>query len=131
MPTRDPRPPAEPARDDVVVILSADAIVAALLAALMETLGYSARFVRAPSNADAALRRHKPRICLVNGDDGEMCSDEIIGRAMMRRVAVVIFGTAGAMDRLRDFAQRHDLQSLLMPATIADVEAVIQRALAS
>lgn len=130
MPTQEPRlsPPA--ARDDVVLILSRDAILAALLAALVETLGFNVRFVRTPSDADDAMRRLKPRICLVNCDEREMCSEEIIGRALMRRVAVVIFGTSTAMNRLREFAVRHDLQSLLMPATIADIEAVVERALA-
>lgn len=131
MPTQEPRLTAAAPRDDVVLILSGDAIVAALLAALVETLGFNVRFVRAPSNADDAMRRHKPRICLVNCDDRAMCSDEIIGRALMRRAAVVVFGTAAVMNQLRDFASRHELQSLLMPATIAEVEAVFERALAS
>jgi len=129
MPTDEPRFTA-PARDDVVVILSRDAIGAALLAALVETLGYTVHFVRAPSTADDAMRRLKPRICLVDCDDPDMCGDEVIGRAMMRRVAVVIFGARSAMERVREFAVRRGLQRLLMPATIRDIEAVVERAIA-
>src|SRR5439155_19764659 len=68
--TADRMPPSQPRRAEpsesspVVLILSGDAVAAALLGFLVETLGYDVRFARPPESPSATLRRVRPRICL-------------------------------------------------------------------
>src|SRR5947208_464863 len=83
---------------------SAAAVAAALLGALIETLGYTVRFARSPENAEESVRRVRPKVCLVDCADSSMYNDEFIGRAAMRRISVVIFGSAEALNRVRALA---------------------------
>lgn len=111
-----------------VLILSADSVAAALLGALVETLGYAVRFARPPEPPEAAVRRTRPRICLVDCTDGAACTEELFGRAAMRGICVVVFGTPDVLERTRELVQRHGLETLLMPTDLEAVETVLSRA---
>ncbi len=102
-------------RPSTVLVLSHDAVAAALLGALVETLGYAVKFAQPPEGVDGALRRTRPKVALIDCEDPESCSDETIGRAVMRGVCVIVFGRTEALDRLRAFALEHDIETLLMP----------------
>jgi DNA-binding NtrC family response regulator len=125
------RPPdtldSVPRSEIPVLILSADSIAAALLGALVETLGYDVRFARPPEPADAAIRRTRPRICLVDCNDPDACRQELLGRAAIRGICVVIFGTPAVLERMRDLVEKYGLGVLLMPPDIADLERVLAR----
>lgn len=110
-----------------VLVLSHDAVAAALLGALVETLGYPVRFRRPPEGAEEALRRLRPQVALIDCADPDACTDEIVGRAMMRGVSVVIFGTREALDRVRAFALEHDITRLLMPPEAKHLERVLRQ----
>jgi DNA-binding NtrC family response regulator len=113
----------------MILILSADAVAAALLGALVETLGYPVRFARPPESTEQTMRRIKPSVCLVDCVDPAACNDEVIGRAAMRGISVVIFGTSAALDRVRALALEHDIDTLLVPPDIATLEATLRRAI--
>jgi len=113
----------------MILILSADAVGAALLGALIETLGYSVTFARPPEHAEDSLRRVRPKICLLDCADPSACNDEFLGRAAMRRVSVVIFGTARALDRVRGLALEHELDTMLLPPNTASLATMLERAL--
>lgn len=115
-------------REPVVLILSHDAVAAALLGGLVETLGYGVHFARPPESAEESLRRVRPRICLVDCTDAVSCRAEFFGRATMRGVCVVIFGTREALDRLRALALAHNIETLIMPPETNDLEEKLQRA---
>jgi DNA-binding NtrC family response regulator len=115
-------------REHQVLILSHDPVAAALLGGLVETLGYEVQFGRPPESADDALRRVKPRVCLVDCSDEASCRAEFFGRATMRGVCVVIFGTPAQLERLREVARANNLETLLMPPEVEALEAVLQRA---
>lgn len=100
----------------VVLILSTDAVAAALLGALVETLGYLVRFYHPPETPDDALRRTRPSVALVDCADPTLMNDEVLGRAKMRGVSVLIFGSPDALRRVRQIAQEHQLGELVMPA---------------
>jgi DNA-binding NtrC family response regulator len=117
-----------PPRDEPVLILSLDAVAAALLGGLVETLGYDVHFARPPESADASLRRVRPRICLVDCTDPVSSQGDFLGRATMRRVSVIIFGTREALDRVRAVALTHNIGTLLMPPELNALEAALQRA---
>src|SRR4051812_38127540 len=99
----------------MILILSDDAVAAALLGALIETLGYSVKFARPPEDTEQSIRRVRPNVCLLDCDDPAKCTDEVLGRAAMRRISVVIFGRVEALERVRALAAAHDIDMLLVP----------------
>lgn len=113
----------------MILILSADAIAAALLGALIETLGYPVKFARPPENADQSMRRVRPKVCLLDCEDPGACTDETLGHAAMRRISVVVFGTKDALDRVRALALEHKIDTLLVPADAGEVDATLRRAM--
>ena len=113
----------------MILILSDDAVAAALLGALIETLGYSVKFARPPESADQAIRRTKPKVCLLDCEDPASCTDELLGRAAMRGISVVIFGTPDALQRVRALALEHDIDMLLMPPDPDELDETLKRAL--
>ena len=115
-------------REPLVLILSHDPVAAALLGGLVETLGYDVHFARPPESADDTIRRVRPRICLVDCTDPVSCRGEFFGRATMRGVSVVIFGTPQALDRVRAVALAHNIEMVLMPPELNELEATLQRA---
>ena len=118
----------ELSRQQLVLILSHDAVAAALLGALIETIGYTVRFGQPPDTAEESVRRLRPQICLVDCDDPQSCQAEFFGRATMRGICIVIFGTARALERVRAIAMAHDIETLRMPAEPEELELVLQRA---
>ena len=112
----------------VVLILSQDAVAAALLGGLVETMGYDVRFARPPESFDRSLQRVRPRICIVDCVNSEGCSDEFLGRATMRGVSVIIYGTREALDKVRALALQHQIDTLLMPAGPDELDAAFLRA---
>lgn len=113
----------------MILILSDDAVAAALLGALIETLGYSVKFARPPETAEQSMRRVKPKVCLLDCEDPSQCTDELLGRAAMRRISVVIFGTSRALERVRQVAAEHQIDMLLVTAEPDVLDATIKRAL--
>ena len=113
----------------MILILSDDAVAAALLGALIETLGYSVKFARPPENAEQSMRRVRPKVCLLDCDAPSRCDDVVLGRAAMRGISVVIFGTRTALERVRALAEEHRLDILLMPPDAGALDETLQRAM--
>lgn len=114
----------------VVLILSSDAVAAALLGALVETLGYLVRFYHPPEDPSAALRRERPSVAMVDCDDPTVMREEILGRARMRGISVVLFGTTDALQRLQRLAAEHSLDTLIMPASLDSLDETLRSAVA-
>jgi DNA-binding NtrC family response regulator len=113
----------------MVLILSADAVAAALLGALIETLGYSVRFARPPESVDQTIRRVRPSVCLLDCEDPENCSDEFLGRAAMRGISIVVFGKSETLAHLRALASAHDIDTLIVPSDAGAVDDALRRAM--
>ena len=113
----------------MVLILSADAIAAALLGALIETLGYPVRFARPPETADETIRRVRPSVCLLDCEDPENCSDAFLGHAAMRGISVVVFGKREALEHLRALALADDIDMLIVPPDTVTVDDALRRAM--
>jgi DNA-binding NtrC family response regulator len=114
----------------VVLILSSDAVAAALLGALVETLGYLVRFYHPPEEPDEALRRERPSVAMVDCDDPTVMKDELFGRARMRGISVVIFGSSDALRRVQRLAAEHALDTLIMPASLDALDETLRKAVA-
>lgn len=113
----------------MILIVSADAVGAALLGALIETLGYTIRFAQPPEAVEQTIRRVRPKVCLVDCDDPGACNDEVLGRAGMRSISVVIFGTHKALERVRALAAQHEIDTLLVPLDVEVLGDTLRRAL--
>lgn len=107
--------PRAAAESNVVLIASADPTAAALLGGLVETLGFTVRFARCDESADRRIQRARPRIYMIDCATTHDCNDEIVGRAMMRGVAIVLFGPHSLLREMRELATRHELDLFLLP----------------
>ena len=112
----------------VVLVLSTDAVAAALLGALVETLGYLVRFFHNTEHPDEALKREKPAVALIDCEDPTVMKEEVLGHARMRGISVVIFGSADALHRVRQLALEHSLDTLIMPATVDQLDETLRKA---
>jgi DNA-binding NtrC family response regulator len=113
----------------MILILSADPVAAALLGALIETLGYTVTFARAPEDGEQSIRRVRPKVCLLDCEDLSVCNSEMLGRATMRRISVIIFGRTAALDRVRALALEHDIEVLLVPPDSDALGRTLERAM--
>lgn len=113
----------------MILILSADAVAAALLGALVETLGYSVSFAGPSESAEQSIRRTRPRVLLADAADSSVCNSEVLGRAAMRGVPVVMFGTTAALRRVRGLAHGDHIETLAMPAEPPQVRDILGRAM--
>jgi hypothetical protein len=111
-----------------VLILSTDPVAAALLGALVETIGYLVRFYHPPESPDNTLRRTKPSVALVDCADPTLMNDEVLGRARMRGISVLIFGSPDAVRRVSAIAHEHSLGAVVMPATSDMLDEALQTA---
>ena len=112
-----------------ILILSGDAVAAALVGALVETLGYLVKFAGLREAVDESMRRVRPHICLVDCIDPAMCNSAILGHARMRGISVVIFGTTAVLDRVDTLVSEHAIDTLRMPADASAIDATLKRAL--
>jgi DNA-binding NtrC family response regulator len=112
----------------MILILSADAVAAALLGALVETLGYPVCFASPRESAEQSIRRTRPHVVLVDAADSSLSNREVLGRATMRGVSVVMFGTAAALRRVRRLANGHRIETLAMPAEATELREILERA---
>lgn len=122
-------PSRTPADGHVVLILSSDPVAAALLGALIETLGYRVRFYQPEESPDDVIRRQRPHVAMVDCDDTTVMNDEVLGRARMRGLSVIIFGTAEALQQVRQAASEQWFQTLLLPATLDEIQGTLERAI--
>ena len=113
----------------MILILSSDAVAAALLGALIETLGYSVTFARPPERYEDSIRRVRPRVCLVDGTDPGMHGEGFLGRAAMRGISVVVFGSAEALERVRMLALEYAIDTIIVPPDTGALATTLERAL--
>jgi DNA-binding NtrC family response regulator len=116
-------------QDTMVLILSADSVAAALLGALIETLGYSIGFAKPSEPAEQTIRRVRPKVCLLDCDDPSACNQEILGRAAMRGISVIVFGTRDTLKRVHTLAREHDIHTLIVPPDADELDETLRRAI--
>jgi DNA-binding NtrC family response regulator len=114
----------------LILILSSDAVAAALVGALVETLGYSVRFHQPPEDPTETIRRARPDVAMLDGDDQLMISDEVLGHAAMRGISVVVFGSREALDGIRALARTHRIHTLIAPPSLQDTSNLLSQVLA-
>jgi len=113
----------------MILILSADALASALLGALVETLGYTVCFASANESADQSIRRTRPRVVLVDAADSDVSNSAVLGRATMRGISMVMFGTTAALRRAQPLANGHRIETLAMPVDGPKLRDILERAM--
>ncbi|HVE80257.1 MAG TPA: hypothetical protein VNA89_15430, partial [Gemmatimonadaceae bacterium] len=102
-----------------VLILSPDALTAALLAALVEFEGLAPAFGEDSEPPRKALRRMRPRVVLVDVDHATACTPSFLGPAAMTGARVLLFGPERAAAAVRETAAAHSLSSFTLPVGAA------------
>jgi hypothetical protein len=110
--------------------MSSDAVAAALVGALVETLGHAVRFYQPPEDPTATLRRERPDVAMLDGADSLMISEAVLGHAAMRNISVVVFGSVDALRSIQDLARTHQLHTLIAPPTLAATSELLEEVLA-
>jgi hypothetical protein len=54
---------------------------------------------------------------------------ELLGRARMRGISVLMFGTATAIQQVRDLAEEHELDAVIMPASLEELDESLRSAI--
>jgi hypothetical protein len=99
-----------------VLVLSRDALLAALLGALIETLGLVPAFANGDERPRDTLLRVRPRSILLDCTYDDACTDGFLGPARMMGTSVVLFGSRRSHAALSSLAAKYQLPHLLLPA---------------
>ncbi|MEO5817374.1 MAG: hypothetical protein ABIT20_19050 [Gemmatimonadaceae bacterium] len=112
-----------------VLVLSSDALAAALLGAAVELAGHVPHFARQAEPARAALLRVRPRLVLIDCDHEESCTDEFVGPAIMTGGKVLLFRSRRTEHDRAEFAERLSLRVIDMPLDHTTLTAILQETL--
>lgn len=113
----------------VVLIISSDALAAALLGAAVELAGHAPHFSQTDEPPRAALLRIRPRLTIIDCDH-EACSDEFVGPAIMTGARVVLFRSHRSERDISEFASRLGLRVVDMPIDHETLTGLLQEMLA-
>lgn len=113
-----------------VLILSTDAITAALLSILAELEGYTPVFTSRGESSLEGLARLRPTVVLVDCDH-EACTDSLFDLASGLGVKVVIFSPGRMKDDIRAFAEERSLPWFSLPIDRASLAQIIRSGLAA
>jgi hypothetical protein len=112
-----------------VLVLSSDPLLAALLGALLETLGFPPAFAAAGERPRDTLVRLRPWAVLLDCDHGDACGDSFLGPAAMMGTRVLIFGSEARRRQLDDLSDRYQLRAVVIPARPQRMPALLREAL--
>ena len=112
-----------------VLILSADALAAALLGAAVELAGHQPHFARQGELSRSSLLRVRPKLVLIDCDHDESCTDEFVGPALMTGSKVLLFRSRRTEQDRTVFAERLGLRVVEMPLDHRELTRVLQQIL--
>lgn len=98
-----------------VLILSADALAAALIGAAVELAGHQPHFPGFHEAARTALRRVRPRLVIVDCDHNDACAESFVGPAFMTGAQVLLFDSRRHGDGGITVARRLGLDLVHLP----------------
>lgn len=110
-------------RNDVL-ILSADALAAALMGAAVELAGHQPHFAGSNERPRDALRRVRPRLVVVDCDHTEACVEAFVGPALMTGAQLLLFDSHKHGDGGVTVARRLGLDVVHLPD---DHEVLVRR----
>lgn len=104
--------------DTLVLVLSDNSMIAALLGALLETHGYRPCFAEEGESPRDALRRCRPGTIIVDCEDGGSCSDTVLGPARMTGTRIIMFAHGKSREDMRGLVERHGADFFSLPVDL-------------
>ena len=98
-----------------ILVLSSDALAAALLGAAIELTGHAPRFPASEETPRAALLRVRPRVVVIDCDHADACTDGFIGPALMTGSRVLLFRSRRTRNDAGELTTRLGLRVIDMP----------------
>jgi hypothetical protein len=114
-------------RAAAALILSSDALAAALLGGAVERAGFRAAFPQKDETLGAALIRVKATHVLLDAADLTSRDDAVIGPALMTGSRLFFFGGVRATDEVREFAGKHQARLIILPDDINRLREILTR----
>ncbi len=121
----------EAVKETSILVLSTDPLGAALLGALVETVGYQTLFARANEGPRDTVLRLRPRIVLVDCEYADACNDAFLGPARMLGAGVLVYAAQRRADQLRAVVERHDVATFTLPIAAAELAKLLAEAIRS
>jgi DNA-binding NtrC family response regulator len=118
--------PSDDVSRHAVLILSSDALAAALLGAAVELAGHQPHFAREGEPARGALLRVRPKLVLIDCDHEESCTDEFVGPTLMTGGSVLLFRSRRSVRDMSEFAERLALRVVDMPLEHRELTRLLQ-----
>lgn len=97
------------------LIVSPDALGAALLGAAIEVFGLKVGFPAENESPRDAVRRMRPSYVLIDCDDANASDESLIGPALMTGARIFLFGTDRRMRTRKHLAIRFHLGVIVLP----------------
>ncbi len=104
-------------------------LLAALVGALVETIGLAPMFAGPDERPRATLIRVKPRAVLLDCAHDDACGEAFLGPATMMGASVLLFGSRRAKAHLSSVAARHALQFVVLPISATALAEHLRKAL--
>jgi len=110
-----------------VAIVSADPLLAALIGAAVELVGYRAAFPRDGESDIDAIRRTRAVAVLLDIAHPSAGDQTLLGRALMTGARIIVFGSSDALRHAAPFLAHYQLAQLPMPEGIDSLAEVLAR----
>jgi hypothetical protein len=107
------------------LILSPDAMGAALLGAAVEVSGVKVGFPAENETARESLRRLRPSSVLIDCDDASASDESLIGPALMTGARLFLFGADSRMHLRKHLAIRFHMGVIVLPADVERIATIL------
>jgi DNA-binding response OmpR family regulator len=114
--------------DSHALVLSTDALIAALLGALLEIHGYTPFFPADEETPRDSLRRIRPGIVLVDCEQDTACNEAFFGPATMTGARVIMFSASRSRQEVASFAARYGFDWFILPVDVPSFAKVVRGA---
>jgi hypothetical protein len=107
-----------------------DAVLGALMGALVDLSGYQPIFPAADESPSRAIPRVVPTLVLLDGEHDRACDDEVYRCAQTVGARVLFFSAARTQNESQELARQRGLSSITLPIRYQDFRREIDGALA-
>ena len=108
------------------LILAADPMAGALMAAAVELAGIPPVFALPEEHGQAALLRCRPRYVLISHDEPCVRDASVLGPALMTGARIFVFGTAEHVSAVQPLIARHHVEPIVLPLDIDALRALLR-----